>query len=88
AVFPEYEAIGTGHPGIYAALDYPPSPVTAGLQQVTLFPLVRSLTAKTTAGWTPQPMLTSSETAWLETGAIDGGPVQLEPEKGDVPGPL
>lgn len=88
AVFPEYEAIGTGHPGIYAALDYPPSPVTAGLQQVTLFPLVRSLTAKTTAGWVPQPMLTSSETAWLETGSIDGGPVQLEPEKGDVPGPL
>jgi ABC-type uncharacterized transport system involved in gliding motility auxiliary subunit len=87
AIFPEYEALGTGHPGIYAALGYPPSPVTDGLQQVTLFPLVRSLTAKPGA-WTPAPMLVTTETAWLETGPLDGGAVSLEPAKGDIPGPL
>lgn len=88
AVFPEYELLGTGHPGIYAALDYPPSPITQGLGQVTLFPLVRSLTAREGSGWTARPLLRSSETAWLETGALDGGPVTLEPAKGDIAGPL
>ena len=89
AVFPEYEALGTGHPGIYAALGYPPSPVTQGLDQVTIFPLVRSIATDKTAGaWKAAPMLVTSDTAWLETGALDGGPVQLEPEKGDIAGPL
>ncbi len=88
AVFPEYEALGTGHPGIFAALGYPPSAVTQGLEQVTLFPLVRSLVAKTTAGWSAQPLLTTTETAWLETGALDGGPVKLDVDKGDIAGPL
>lgn len=88
AIFPEYEALGTGHPGIYAALGYPPSAITDGLQQVTLFPLVRSLVAKKDGGWTAAPLLVTTETAWLETGALDGGPVQMEPEKGDIQGPL
>lgn len=85
AIFPEYQVIGTGHPGFYAATEYPPGPVTQGLAQVTLFPLVRSLTFAKDSGWQAQPMLTSSETAWLETGAIEGG-VQLDPA--DIPGPL
>lgn len=88
AIFPEYEALGTGHPGIYAALGYPPSPITDGLQQVTLFPLVRSLTAKAGGAWQAAPLLVTTETAWLETGALDSGAVQMEPEKGDVQGPL
>ncbi len=88
AIFPEYEALGTGHPGIYAALDYPPSPVTQGLQQVTLFPLVRSITTKAAGGWKAQPMLATSDTAWLETGALEGAPVKLDVDKGDIAGPL
>jgi ABC-type uncharacterized transport system involved in gliding motility auxiliary subunit len=90
AVFPEYELLGTGHPGIFAALDYPPNPVTRGLAQVTLFPLVRSLIAdKPDSGWTAQPMLRSSEGAWLETGPIDGTQgVSLDAKAGDIAGPL
>ena len=87
AIFPEYEALGTGHPGIYAALGYPPTPVTRDLQQVTLFPLVRSVTASG-SGWTASPMLVTTETAWLETGKLDGGPVSMDESSGDVPGPL
>jgi ABC-type uncharacterized transport system involved in gliding motility auxiliary subunit len=82
AVFPEYELLGTGHPGIFAALDYPPNPVTRGLDRVTLFPLVRSLEAdkNPAGGWVATPLLTSSPEAWLETQAIG--------EAGDIAGPL
>lgn len=90
AVFPEYELLGTGHPGIFAALDYPPNPVTRGLDRVTLFPLVRSLKAdeKPGSGWTATPLLTSSPEAWLETQPIGDGGVSLDAKAGDIPGPL
>lgn len=88
AVFPEYELLGTGHPGIFAALDYPPGPVTQGMDQVTLFPLVRSLSAKPDSGWTAQPMLTTSKEAWLETQPIGEGGVSLDAQAGDIAGPL
>lgn len=88
AVFPEYELLGTGHPGIFAALDYPPGPVTQGMDQVTLFPLVRSLVAKPDSGWNAQPMLSSSQEAWLETQPIGESGVSLDTQAGDVAGPL
>ena len=86
AIFPEYKVLGTGHPGFFAATDYPPNPVTQGLDQITLFPLVRSLVADAKSGWSAQPLLKSSEAAWLETGNIESGTVKLDPE--DIPGPL
>ncbi|MCC2657144.1 MAG: hypothetical protein K0Q76_2252 [Panacagrimonas sp.] len=90
AVFPEYELLGTGHPGIFAALDYPPNPVTRGMDRVTLFPLVRSLKAseKSAGGWTATPLLTSSPEAWLETQPIGDAGVSLDPAAGDIAGPL
>lgn len=89
AVFPDYEVLGTGHPGIFAALDYPQNPVTQGLDQVTLFPLVRSLTAdKSGAGWTMLPLLTTSKEAWLETQPISEEGVSLDTKAGDIAGPL
>jgi ABC-type uncharacterized transport system involved in gliding motility auxiliary subunit len=86
AILPEYQLLGTGHPGFFAAVGYPPNPVTQGFSMVTLFPLVRSLTTQAPAGWTAQPLLQTSEAAWLETGDIESGAVALDPA--DVPGPL
>ncbi len=87
AILPEYQILGTGHPGFFAAVGYPPNPVTQGLDMVTLFPLVRSLVSTgAVAGWSAQPMLQTSESAWLETGDIESGRVQLDPT--DIPGPL
>lgn len=90
AVFPEYELIGTGHPGIFAALDYPANPVTRGLDRVTLFPLVRSLVVKQMpdTGWSAQPLLTTSPEAWLETQPIGDNGVSLDAKAGDIAGPL
>lgn len=86
AIFPEYKVLGTGHPGFFAATDYPPNPVTQGLDQITLFPLVRSLVADAKSGWTAEPLLKTSELSWLETGNIESGTVKQDPE--DIPGPL
>lgn len=86
AIFPEYQLLGTGHPGFYAATEYPANTVTQGLEQVTLFPLTRALSYQSTADWNAQPLLMSSEAAWLETGSIEGGAVALDDK--DVKGPL
>ncbi|HEX4872728.1 MAG TPA: GldG family protein [Nevskiaceae bacterium] len=88
AVFPEYQLLGLDHPGVYVALGYPPNPVTTGVDDLTLFPLVRSLSVVPDRGWIAQPMLTSSPEAWLETAALDGSAVTLDEAAGDVPGPL
>jgi ABC-type uncharacterized transport system involved in gliding motility auxiliary subunit len=86
AILPEYELLGTGHPGFFAAIGYPPNAVTQGLDLVTLFPFVRSIAGSGAEGWTLQPMLQTSEAAWLETGNIEAGTVALD--AADVPGPL
>jgi ABC-type uncharacterized transport system involved in gliding motility auxiliary subunit len=86
AIFPDYQMLGTGHPGFFAAIDYPPNPVTQGLGMVTLFPLVRSLTTVPVGDWKAQPMLKTDASAWLETGDINAGSVQFDGN--DVKGPL
>lgn len=87
AILPEYQLLGLNHPGFFAAVSYPPNPVTTGLEQlITVFPLVRSLKTAADSGWTAQPMLQTSETAWLETGPITEGRVALD--ESDIPGPL
>lgn len=86
AILPEYELLGTGHPGFFAALGYPPNPVTTGFDQVTLFPLVRSVIAEPVEGWQAQTLLETSESAWLETGDIASGRVELDER--DIKGPL
>lgn len=86
AIFPDYQVIGTGHPGFYAATDYPPNPVTQGLEQITLFPLVRSLLADPKSGWDAKPLLRTNEMSWLATGDISSGVVKKSDK--DIPGPL
>src|SRR3546814_13843543 len=76
AIFPDYQMLGTGHPGFFAAIGYPPNVVTQGLDMVTLFPLVRSLPIAPTGDWTPQPPLPTGETGGLETGHLNDGSVQ------------
>src|SRR3546814_19762016 len=70
--------LGTGHPGFFAAIGYPPNVVTQGLDMVTLFPLVRSLTIAPTGDWKTQPLLQTSATAWRETGDINAGSVEFD----------
>lgn len=86
AIFPDYEVIGTGHPGFFAATRYPANAVTQGFDQITLFPLVRAMAVDKANDWAMQPLLVAGESAWLETGDITGGSVALD--DADIPGPL
>lgn len=85
-IMPEYQVVGSPHPGFFAAVGYPQSPVTQGFDQITLFPFARSVVGNPTTGWTLAPVLMTSEAAWLETGDVASGKVALD--DGDIRGPL
>ena len=91
AVFPDYQLLGTGSPGIYLATDYPPNPVTQGFTDITAYPLTRALDwdkdAAKAAGWDVLPLLTTNASAWLDTGKMEGA-VKFDEKEGDKPGPL
>ncbi len=76
-------------PFIYITTQYPQNPVTHDFPENALFPLVRGVTYKSDPGaaWTAQPLLTTGEHAWLETGALEGE-LALDTAKGDTQGPL
>ena len=75
-------------PYVYITTQYPQNPVTHDFPENALFPLVRGLTYKSDpAGWNAQPLLTTREEAWLETGKLEGE-LAMEPNAGDTAGPL
>lgn len=86
AVFPDYQ-LTSGHPGILVTGGYPPNAVTRDFTDITIFPLLRSLSWDTKSGWTAQPLVQTPASAWLETGKIEGA-LAFEPEQGDLEGPL
>jgi ABC-type uncharacterized transport system involved in gliding motility auxiliary subunit len=81
-------------PFVYITTQYPANPVTDGFGENALFPLVRGLSYKSSAGappapgaWNAQPLLTTSEQAWLETGRLEGN-LDVNEAQGDTKGPL
>jgi hypothetical protein len=82
-------------PFVYITTQYPANPVTQGFQENALFPLVRGLSYKSPAGtappasgaWNAQPLLTTSDQAWLEVGALEGE-LEMNAPQGDTQGPL
>jgi ABC-type uncharacterized transport system involved in gliding motility auxiliary subunit len=86
AVFPNYRDLQLDHPGYFLATDYPKHPLTQGLEEVTVFPLVRGVTGGK-PDFHPQPFLQTSLISWLENQAL-GGSVDFDPKTGDIGGPL
>jgi ABC-type uncharacterized transport system involved in gliding motility auxiliary subunit len=82
-------------PFVYITTQYPANPVTQDFRENALFPLVRGLSYKAdpaalagaSEGWNRQPLLTTSEDAWLETGRLEGE-LAMDPAQGDTRGPL
>lgn len=87
AVFPDYQILGLNHPGYFLATEYPATPITQQMTDITVFPLARSLTWKQDSGWNAQPFLRTGDRAWLETGPLTGE-IGFDPNSGDIPGPL
>jgi ABC-type uncharacterized transport system involved in gliding motility auxiliary subunit len=76
------------------AASYPSHPITTNFQLMTAYPLARSVDAAEGGanGHTPQPLVQTSAQSWAEAdiaalGKGDGR-VELNPEKGDKPGPI
>ena len=74
-------------PFVYVTTHYPPNPVTRDFTENALFPLVRGLKTSQANGWSAEPMLITSDQAWLETGDLNGD-IALDEKKGDTKGPL
>jgi ABC-type uncharacterized transport system involved in gliding motility auxiliary subunit len=75
-------------PFVYITTQYPPNPVTRDFPENALFPLVRGLNYKSDPDrWTAQPLLTTSEASWLETGRLEGE-LAMDEGQGDTAGPL
>ena len=72
--------------GFYVPGEYPPNPVTQGLEHISLYPLARSLTYDKNAGWQAQDLLRSVESSWLETGGLGKGEISFDGK--DIKGPL
>ena len=65
---------------------YPPHPATTGFTYTTLFPGVTSVTPDAQSPWRMQPLLTTGDHAWRETGKLEG---EVNFDEGqDVKGPL
>ena len=82
----------TNDPSFAVAITYPPHPITDRFATLTLYPLARSVTPVTgTPNRTAQPVVQTSARSWAESNvaSLDGDtPVAMEPESGDLPGPV
>jgi ABC-type uncharacterized transport system involved in gliding motility auxiliary subunit len=75
-------------PFVYITTQYPANPVTRDFPENALFPLVRGLNYTSDPdGFTAQPLLTTGEAAWLETGRLEGD-LTMDAGSGDTAGPL
>lgn len=91
AVFPNYELVGSPSPLIYLTTQYPPTPVTQGLDSVAAFPLVRAFKTTTNADWQEQPLLQTDQYSWLDSAvSLDSTDksITLEQKATDPKGPL
>lgn len=77
--------LGIEHPGFVIVAQYPPHPVTDGLETLTLFPLAHAVEPRDKS-WKSIHLLRSLPRAWSETGPLEGE-IRFDIES-DIPGPL
>lgn len=81
-LYRDHELLGTGHPALVLVASYPDHPAARNFAELTAFPLTGALDADTP--W--QPLLSSIERSWLETGTLDDN-ARFDPGQ-DRAGPL
>jgi ABC-type uncharacterized transport system involved in gliding motility auxiliary subunit len=82
----------TNDPCIAVAASYPSHAITDRFATLTVYPLARSVNTTTGAtGRAAQPVVQTGARSWAETnvGSLTSDvPVELQPESGDMPGPV
>lgn len=66
------QLFGIQNPDFVLVPEYPPHPVTRELRLMTLFPRTAALAWNPKEPWQGQPILSSLDRAWTETGALSG----------------
>ncbi|MGN8199578.1 GldG family protein [Salinisphaera sp. RV14] len=87
-VYPDFRKLGTGSPAIALVANYPNTPITANLKQITVFAFAGALSPLANASWHSKAFLRSPARSWLETGSLDRGSISFQPDQGDRAGPL
>ncbi len=86
-LYPDFQVLGTSHPAILLATDYPEHPITQDMFDITLFPFAGALKGIQDSVWQQKPFLTSRELAWLETGSLEEE-LSFDENDGDQAGPF
>ncbi|KGI79067.1 GldG family protein [Oleiagrimonas soli] len=84
-------ALGLKDPRVVALGSYPPTAITQGLVQTTVFPQVQALASTSDTQWSAKPLLRSSPQSWTELQPIDEqhpSTIRFDPDKGELRGPL
>lgn len=86
-------SLGLTDPSFVALSQYPPHPVSKGLELTTLFPQAAALAQLGAPRWQLQPLLRSSAQSWSETGAMPkagdtGATIRYDENTDEMRGPL
>jgi ABC-type uncharacterized transport system involved in gliding motility auxiliary subunit len=81
------QLLGINDPTFALVADYPPHPITQGFQQMTVFPAAAALAPSEKGEFEKEPLLTTLERSWTETGPIEGK-IGFDANQGERQGPL
>lgn len=81
------QLFGIQNPDFVLVTEYPPHPVTRELRIMSLFPRTVALEWKQQNGWEGQPLLSTLERAWTETGKLSGE-IRYDADSDERAGPL
>jgi len=72
------------------AADYPPHPITKGLNSLTAYPMARSVDPVSQEGVSAASIIRTGDQAWAETNLeqLGAGHPSMDPARGDRPGPI
>jgi len=87
-IYTDYQKLGTGHPAIALVANYPDTPISENLTQLSLFTFAGALSVRDDSDWNSAVFLRSTTRSWLETGPLERGSLTFEPDQGDSAGPL
>ncbi len=80
-------SFGVENPAFVVVTGYPNHPVTREMGMLTVYPEAAAIETNDQTAWEVQPLLTTLERSWTETGALEGE-IRYDPDSDERAGPL